>query len=77
MKIRILLFGVLADIADKPAIEVNDAFDVNSLQGIMKNEYAAFINVHFVIAINKKIVSGNHPIQENDEVALLPPFSGG
>ena len=32
----------------------------------------------FTISINRKIVNEpNHPISLNDEVALLPPFSGG
>lgn len=34
--------------------------------------------VTFSIAVNRKIINDlSHPISENDEVALLPPFSGG
>ena len=40
--------------------------------------WPALNDATFVIAVNRKIISDkDHPISENDEVALLPPFSGG
>ena len=29
------------------------------------------------VALNKTIVRGDHPLAANDEVAFLPPMSGG
>ena len=31
----------------------------------------------FKIAVNQTIVAENEMINENDEIALLPPFAGG
>jgi sulfur-carrier protein len=31
----------------------------------------------FRVAINDEFVGWDHPLQENDSVALLPPMSGG
>ena len=30
-----------------------------------------------LIAVNQEIVSANHPVQAGDELAFLPPFTGG
>ena len=32
---------------------------------------------NFSIAVNKKIISDEYIFNENDEIALMPPFSGG
>jgi len=41
-------------------------------------KWPALNQTTFTISINRKIVNDpNHPIAESDEVALLPPFSGG
>ncbi len=32
---------------------------------------------NFRVAVNDEFVSWDHPLQENDLIALLPPMSGG
>lgn len=77
MKIKVLLFGMLADAAQQSIIEIENVQDTDSLLKNVKEINTTFRDVKFVIAVNKKIVTGNQPVNENDEVALLPPFSGG
>ena len=33
--------------------------------------------VPIMIAVNAEYVTGDHPIQEGDEIAFIPPVSGG
>ncbi len=76
MAIEIKAFGLLADItgSDFSVIELRDT---DSLRQLLAERYPALSTIHYAIAIDKKIVSGNTLINETSSVALLPPFSGG
>jgi len=79
MKMKILLFGILADKAGKPEIEIktDNEFDRDSLLIKINKKYPEFGKTNYAIAVNKKIITSNHSIKETDEIALLPPFAGG
>ena len=77
MKTRVLLFGMLADVAKQNSIEIENACDTDSLLNKVYEMNNAFRETKFVITVNKKVIKLNQPINENDEVALLPPFTGG
>ena len=77
MKTKVLLFGILADEAKRSMIEIENVTDTNVLLTEMKKINSVFSNSKYVVAVNKKIVSANQTLLENDEVALLPPFAGG
>ena len=77
MKIKVLLFGLLADAAKQEVIEIDNVKDTDSLLKKAKEWNAVFKNSGFVISLNKKVVSANTVLSANDEIALLPPFSGG
>jgi len=34
-------------------------------------------SIPFRIALNKNFVSGDHPLNNDDELALIPPVQGG
>ncbi|MFM7053860.1 MAG: MoaD/ThiS family protein [Bacteroidota bacterium] len=52
--------------------------NISLLRDWLIEKWPALQHTTFAISINRKIISDpNHPITENDEVALLPPFSGG
>ena len=77
MKTRVLLFGMLADVAKQNSFEIENAADTDSLLNKVHEMNSAFRETNFVIAVNKKVIKVNQTIKENDEVALLPPFAGG
>jgi len=76
MSIRIILFGQLADIAGN-SVFVNDVTDTDGLISVLNKTYPAFAESKYVIAVNKEVITSNTLLNENNEVALLPPFSGG
>lgn len=40
-------------------------------------QYPELREINFSIAVNRKVVQGDASLQGNEEIALLPPFSGG
>lgn len=40
-------------------------------------EYPQLKDVKFSLAVNRKLVNKKTVLQGNEEIALLPPFSGG
>jgi len=51
--------------------------DTNELIKNLEQQFPALSTAHYSIAVNKKIVQENTAFNENDTIALLPPFSGG
>ena len=73
---QILLFGQLADIVGG-SISLDGINDTDGLKKILHKTYPALVDLKYVIAVDKKIITSNQPLSENNVVALLPPFSGG
>jgi molybdopterin converting factor small subunit len=76
-KIKILLFGVLAQKANAGEVFLPFEADTNHLLVNFGEKFPELAGQKFTVAINKKIISGNTELHEGDEIALLPPFSGG
>ena len=80
MKVSVLMFGALAEATTK-----RDTFDVPAtatasvVMSAVGDRYphARAILERCSVAVNREVVHTAHPIGEDDEVALLPPMSGG
>lgn len=79
MKLKIKLFGILADKAGKSEIEIETDSEIkkDSLLIKINKKYPEFGKTNYAIAVNKKITNENQAVKENDDIALLPPFAGG
>jgi molybdopterin converting factor subunit 1 len=81
MKIKILLFGILKEVVGRPA-ETLDLADGSRVRDILahysKNtDRFKAIAPSLAIAVNHEYAALDRPLQEGDEVGLLPPVSGG
>ena len=74
---EIILFGQLAEIAGSSRIEIDLQKDTNGLVECINRKYPAMEDIRYQIALNKKVVNSNSPINADATIALLPPFSGG
>lgn len=80
---RIVYLGKLADIAGKPAedIALPEAITTSSALRTWLDDTRAFqgalLHRSVRMAINNEIVGDPHPVADQDEVALMPPVSGG
>lgn len=77
MKINILAFGQIAEIAGNNEWEAEGFDNTDKLREDLENTYPLLSSVKYSIAVNRKLVHDCHKLEDNDTVALLPPFSGG
>ena len=74
---KVLLFGVLADAVGKSVIETEAAPDIENLRAKLKTEFPLLNDYSFQIAVNKEKATNNISLNNDDEIALLPPYAGG
>lgn len=75
MKVKVLTFGSLTEILDKEFRA--EARDTEGLIDLLVATHAALNGRKFLVAVNNSIVRENTAFNENDVVALMPPYSGG
>ncbi len=77
---KVLAFGIIKDIFNNSQIHitVNDGDNVDILKIILEEKYPQLKELgSYMIAINNEYASGGDVINESDEVAIIPPVSGG
>ena len=80
MKIKVLTFGIARDIAGAEPLEVEliDGASIADLKIELQKRYPAFQRLSsFLFAVNAEYAAGPTILKENDEVAIIPPVSGG
>jgi MoaD family protein len=77
MNITVKLFGQLADVIGSNSIQVNNVSNTGDLIQQLNETHAALIHSKYKIAVNRKIIQSKTELKNGEEVALLPPFSGG
>ncbi|MFZ8804601.1 MAG: MoaD/ThiS family protein [Candidatus Calescibacterium sp.] len=76
-KIRVLFFGRLRDIVGTNEIVTSDIKDIEDLKKYLFEKFPKLKGEIFSIALNYEIIHTNENLKDNDEVALIPPVSGG
>ena len=81
MRVRVLFFGVLKDLAGKSGDGL-DLHDGASVQDVLAHYETQFPRLKeslssLALAVNQHYASPDTKLKPNDEVALLPPVSGG
>lgn len=80
MTITVKYFGIIADFTKKKEEEfhLNEAINsIQSLQSHLEKLYPEIKKTAYSLALNQSIINENTLLQSQDEIALLPPFSGG
>jgi molybdopterin converting factor subunit 1 len=63
---------------DKITLKLKDQMTVSDLRKQIPKLYPVLSwRIQFVVALNYEIASETSPISQKDEVAILPPVSGG
>jgi molybdopterin converting factor subunit 1 len=79
MKYKVKAFGVTKDIlgGKEKVLEVSGQ-TVADLREMLLREYPALTGLKsLMVAVNNTYAENNDPIAETDEIALIPPVSGG
>jgi molybdopterin converting factor subunit 1 len=80
MKISILAFGIAKDIfgASTVTVELNAAVTTAGLKTVLEKRYPKLKQLaSYMVAVNNEYAEDSLAINERDEVAVIPPVSGG
>jgi molybdopterin synthase sulfur carrier subunit len=77
MQLNIKYFGLIAEITrcNEETLELSNA-TIGQLKEVLVDRYPELNTKDFQIAQNKEIAS-SHTKVSGEEIAILPPFSGG
>ena len=77
---NILLFGIIKDIIGETEMrfQYTENVCVKDLKDHLRKEYPKLKDLRSIlVAVNNEYASDNRVLQEKDEIALIPPVSGG
>lgn len=80
MKFKILAFGVAKEILNGTAIELEtgNIREAGELRNLLAEKYPRLKELNsFMIAVNDEYADASTLISEKDEIAVIPPVSGG
>lgn len=80
MTVEIMAFGITKDIVGKTLINVElpDGSSVKELKEKLEKSYPKMQELKsLLIAVNEEYGDENYILSERDEIALIPPVSGG
>ncbi len=80
MEIRLMSYGALTDITGCDVVGIvipRDVISVAELMLLLIERYPDLEKKTFRIAVNERFVAGEFAVNVGDNVALMPPFSGG
>lgn len=80
MKYKINLFGITRDIVGNNIIEIDmgQLSDVQTVLSKLKLEFPKLKEIKsLMVAVNSEYAEGDLLLTEQDEIALIPPVSGG
>jgi len=78
MEMNLKYFGILSEITGKPDEWLESpAETVGDLLEELNAKYPAMKLVPCQVSVNQKLAERVSVLREGDEIAILPPFSGG
>ncbi len=77
MEINVLFFGVLTEVTGTHRKHYRGIRSFSDLKYRIRDDFPGIENYNFRIAVNNRIVNEDPVLNDNDEVAYMPPFTGG
>jgi len=80
MKIKILAFGIAKDIFGSTSVNLELANDstVYNLKYLLEQQYPRLKQLaSYMVAVNNEYALPGDSLHERDEIAIIPPVSGG
>jgi sulfur-carrier protein len=75
--LTIHFFGQLTDLTGSSRVSIANAKDTDELCAQVVGQFPLLKDATYVVAVDRKIVRQNTPLDNVGEIAFLPPFSGG
>jgi len=77
MEVKVLFFGVLAEITGTSLKHYAEVKTIGDLKLRIYDDYPEVIHYNFRISLNNEIINNDPDLTNGDEIALMPPFAGG
>jgi len=77
MEIKVLFFGVLAEVTGTALKHYHDVKSTRDLIIRIQDDFPELVHYKYRIAVNNEICDNETGLNNGDEVALMPPFAGG
>ena len=78
MILKLKYFGMIAEAIGKNEESFNfSGKTIADLDVILKNNTPKLDTMNYKFAVNQAMVTQDEILNDNDEIALLPPFAGG
>ena len=77
MKVTVLFFGVLSEVAGTGTKFYIDVESIEHLKIRISDDYPEMVHYNFRVSLNNEITEEDRPLKDGDEIAFLPPFAGG
>ncbi|MBK9984301.1 MAG: molybdopterin converting factor subunit 1 [Saprospiraceae bacterium] len=79
MIVEVQAFGIVKDIFKKKSVQVQIQINTTShLREVLESQYPDLKTLSvYKIAVNEEYVSNEMMLSEGDEIAIIPPVSGG
>jgi molybdopterin synthase sulfur carrier subunit len=77
MEVKVLFFGVLAEVTGTSLKHYHDVKSISDLKLRINDDFPGIVHYNFRISVNSEITDEDLLLKSDDEVALMPPFAGG
>ena len=77
MEVKVLFFGVLAEVTGTNFKHFRDVKSIGDLKLRIQDDFSEVVHYNYRISLNNEIINNDPKLKDGDEVALMPPFAGG
>ena len=77
MQVKVLFFGVLAEVTGTNFTYFRNVKSLEELKLRIQNDFQEVVHYNYRFSLNNVLVDNDPLLNDGDEVALLPPFAGG
>lgn len=77
MEVKVLFFGVLAEVSGTSIKHYNNVRSLTDLKLRIEDDFPEIVHYSFRFSVNNTITDAEPILKSGDEIALLPPFAGG
>lgn len=79
VKVKVFFFAQSREIVgrDRIEFEIQEGEAISSLLRRLQSQFHDLLAMQIMVAVNSEYVQNDHELHDGDEVAIIPPISGG